>query len=162
MIEIERKYLVNDKWHAPENSGEYYRQGYLAERGATTRVRVVGGRDGIGAQRAYLTIKGKTIGISRAEFEYEIPVADAEKMLGMSLYPPIEKIRYKVNVGGKIWEVDEFLGIHKGLIVAEIELSREDEEYEIPEWVLRDVSDDRRFSNASLSRMAAEGKTIEL
>ena len=153
---------MNDKWHAPEKGGERYRQGYLAESGATTRVRIVESLDGGSSKRAYLTIKGKTVGISRAEFEYEIPVPDAEAMLRMSLYPPIEKIRYKINVNGKIWEVDEFLGIHKGLIVAEIELSSEDEAYDKPEWVLRDVSYDRRFSNASLSRMAAAGKTIEL
>ena len=73
-------------------------------------------------------------------------------MLKMSLYPPIEKIRYKVNVGGKIWEVDEFLGIHKGLIVAEIELKDENEQFEMPEWLGAEVSFDRRYSNAALSR----------
>lgn len=157
MLEIERKYLVNEKWHAPESGGKYYRQGYLAESGATTRVRIISDKDGIGDKHAYLTIKGKTIGITRAEFEYEIPVDEAEQMLKMSLYPLIEKIRYKVNIGGKIWEVDEFLGIHKGLIVAEIELNEENEQFEMPEWVGKDVSMDRRYSNASLSR---NGKTI--
>ena len=152
MIEIERKYLVNDKWHAPESGGEYYRQGYLAENGATTRVRIVSGADKVSDKRAFLTIKGKTVGISRAEFEYQVPVEDAENMLKMSLYPPIEKIRYKVNVGGKIWEVDEFLGIHKGLIVAEIELKDENEQFEMPEWLGAEVSHDRRYSNAALSR----------
>lgn len=152
MLEIERKYLVNEKWHSPESGGKYYRQGYLAENGATTRVRIISGRDGISDKHAYLTIKGKTIGITRAEFEYEIPVDDAEQMLKMSLYPPIEKIRYKVIIGGKIWEVDEFLGAHKGLIVAEIELKDENEQFEIPEWVGMDVSMDRRYSNTSLSR----------
>lgn len=152
MLEIERKYLVNELWHAPESGGEYYRQGYLAESGATTRVRIVGGMGASSEKRAYLTIKGKTIGISRAEFEYQIPVEDAENMLKMSLYPPIEKIRYKIGIGGKIWEVDEFLGIHKGLIVAEIELKSEDEPFEKPEWLGEEVSHDRRYSNASLSR----------
>ena len=152
MLEIERKYLVNEKWHAPESGGKYYRQGYLAENGATTRVRIISGRDGISDKHAYLTIKGKTVGISRAEFEYEIPVDDAEQMLKMSLYPPIEKIRYKVGIGEKTWEVDEFLGVHKGLIVAEIELNDKNEQFEMPEWAGEDVSHDRRYSNAALSR----------
>ncbi len=151
MLEIERKYLVNDKWHTPKSGGKYYRQGYLAENGATTRVRIIGDIDG-NNRCAYLTIKGRTIGVTRAEFEYEIPVDDAEEMLKMSLYPPIEKIRYKVSVGDKIWEVDEFLGAHKGLIMAEIELKSESEGFEMPEWAGKEVSYDSRYSNAALSR----------
>lgn len=153
MLEIEKKFLVNDKWHAPAVGGAHYRQGYLAESGATTRVRII--EEG-GVQKAFLTIKGKTVGISRPEFEYEIPVKDAEEMLMMALYPEIEKIRYKINVGGKIWEVDEFLGVHKGLIIAEIELQSEDEGYELPEWAGEEVSLDRSYSNAALSRRAAQ------
>lgn len=153
MLEIEKKFLVNEKWKAPAEGGAYYRQGYLAESGATTRVRIIEER---GEKRAFLTIKGKTVGISRPEFEYEIPVSDAEEMLKMALYPEIEKIRYKVNVGGRIWEVDEFLGVHKGLIVAEIELESEKAEYELPEWAGEEVSLDRSYSNAALSRKAAQ------
>lgn len=153
MVEIEKKFLVNDKWSAPVEGGAYYRQGYLSEKGATTRVRII---EKGGERHAFLTIKGKTVGISRPEFEYEIPVTDAEDMLQMALYPEIEKIRYKVNVGGKIWEVDEFLGIHKGLIVAEIELESEDEPYEMPVWAAEEVSLESSYSNAALSRKAAE------
>ncbi|MCQ2336550.1 MAG: CYTH domain-containing protein [Paludibacteraceae bacterium] len=156
MIEIEKKYLVNEKWSAPKKGGEYFRQGYLAEEGATTRVRIISPKGNEADKHAYLTIKGKTVGISRPEFEYEIPVEDAENMLKMALYPIIEKFRYRVNYGGKIWEVDEFLGFHKGLIVAEIELSSENEAFDVPEWVGEEVSLDRSYSNAALSRKAAQ------
>lgn len=156
MIEIEKKYLVNEKWSAPKKGGEYFRQGYLAESGATTRVRVICPKDEPENKKAFLTIKGKTEGISRLEFEYEIPVADAEAMLQMALYPIIEKYRYRMPVGGKIWEVDEFLGVHKGLIIAEIELSDENEGFELPEWAGEEVSLDRSYSNAALSRKAAQ------
>ncbi len=156
MIEIEKKYLVNNKWSAPQEGGEYFRQGYLAERGATTRVRITSPKGKPENKKAYLTIKGKTVGISRPEFEYEIPVADAEAMLQMALYPIIEKYRYKVPVGGKVWEVDEFLGVHKGLVIAEIELSSETEVFELPGWAGEEVSFDRSYSNAALSRKAAQ------
>lgn len=155
MIEIEKKYLVNEKWSAPNDGGEYFRQGYLAESGATTRVRVICPKDELENKKAFLTIKGKTEGISRPEFEYEIPVADAEAMLQMALYPIIEKYRYRIPVGGKIWEVDEFLGVHKGLVIAEIELNDENEGFKLPEWVGEEVSIDRSYSNAALSKKAA-------
>ncbi|MCQ2351457.1 MAG: CYTH domain-containing protein [Paludibacteraceae bacterium] len=156
MIEIERKYLVNAKWSAPKEGGEYFRQGYLAENGATTRVRIISPKGNGADKHAYLTIKGKTVGIARPEFEYEIPVDDAELMLKMALYPIIEKYRYRVTVGGKVWEVDEFLGVHKGLVIAEIELNSEDEQFEMPDWVGEEVSLDRSYSNAALSRKAAK------
>ncbi|MED9996537.1 MAG: CYTH domain-containing protein [Paludibacteraceae bacterium] len=145
MIEIERKFLVDkSKWVAP-NKGCYFQQGYLAQDGCTLRVRIA-------QDKAYLTIKGKTIGFSRAEFEYPIPVEDAQELMKLSLYPPIEKIRYCVEVGGKIWEVDEFLGAHKGLVLAEIELQSEDETFEMPIWAAQEVTGDARYYNSSLSK----------
>ena len=145
MIEIERKFLVDKaKWVAP-NKGCYFQQGYLAQDGCTLRVRIA-------QDKAYLTIKGKTIGFSRAEFEYEIPVEDARALMQMSLYPPIEKIRYKVEVGGKLWEVDEFLGANSGLLLAEIELQSEDETFDMPIWVEKEVTGDARYYNSSLSK----------
>lgn len=148
MIEIERKFLVNKAlWQAPDK-GCYFQQGYLSEKGCTLRVRIA-------EDKAYLTIKGKTEGISRAEFEYEIPLEDARQLMKLCLYPPIEKIRYKVEVGGKIWEVDEFLGAHQGLLMAEIELQSEDEAFEIPPWAGKEVTGDARYYNSSLSKQSS-------
>lgn len=145
MIEIERKFLVDkSQWVAPDG-GCYFQQGYLSEGGCTLRVRIA-------QDKAYLTIKGKTTGFSRAEFEYEIPLEEARQMMALSLYPPIEKIRYRVEVGGKLWEVDEFLGANKGLLMAEIELESEDETFEMPAWVGQEVTGDARYYNASLSK----------
>lgn len=152
MIEIERKFLVDKTQWVKPNNGCYFQQGYLAENGCTLRVRIA-------QDKAYLTIKGKTQGFSRAEFEYEIPMDDARQLLAMSLYPPIEKIRYRVEVGGKIWEVDEFLGAHQGLLLAEIELNSEDEIFEMPPWAAQEVTGDVRYYNASLSRQSlADGR----
>lgn len=152
MIEIERKFLVDKTQWVKPNNGCYFQQGYLAENGCTLRVRVA-------QDKAYLTIKGKTQGFSRAEFEYEIPMDDARQLLAMSLYPPIEKIRYRVEVGGKIWEVDEFLGAHQGLLLAEIELNSEDEIFEMPPWAAQEVTGDVRYYNALLSRQSlADGR----
>jgi CYTH domain-containing protein len=147
MIEIERKFLVDKSLWVKPNKGCYFQQGYLAENGCTLRVRIA-------EDKAFLTIKGKTQGISRAEFEYEIPMADAQAMMQLCLYPPIEKIRYKVEVGGKIWEVDEFLGAHQGLLMAEIELQSEDEPFEMPVWAAQEVTGDARYYNSSLSKQS--------
>ena len=148
MIEIERKFLVNKTlWQAPDK-GCYFQQGYLAEKGCTLRVRIA-------EDKAYLTIKGKTEGISRAEFEYEIPLEDARRLMKLCLYPPIEKIRYKVEVGDKIWEVDEFLGAHQGLLMAEVELQSEDETFEMPIWAGKEVTGDARYYNSSLSKQSS-------
>ncbi|MBO7161139.1 MAG: CYTH domain-containing protein [Paludibacteraceae bacterium] len=148
MIEIERKFLVDKTQWVKPNKGCYFQQGYLAENGCTLRVRIA-------EDKAYLTIKGKTTGFSRAEFEYEIPLEDARQMMKLSLYPPIEKIRYKVEVGGKIWEVDEFLGAHQGLLLAEIELESEDEAFEMPIWAGKEVTGDARYYNSSLSKQSS-------
>jgi adenylate cyclase len=142
--EIERKFLVRgEAWRS--GSGTRIRQGYMRnEIDGVVRVRTKG-------ERAYLTIKGHTTGITRPEFEYEIPVRDADEILdGLCLKPLIEKIRYEVRVSGFTWEVDEFLGENAGLVVAEIELEAENQEFPRPDWLGKEVSDDFRYHNASL------------
>ena len=143
--EIERKFLIKgDRWRALAR-GTRYRQGYLSTvKERTVRVRTI-------ADRGYLTIKGVTEGISRVEFEYEIPVEDADILLdGLCERPLIEKDRYKIQHGGHTWEVDEFFGDNAGLILAEVELESEQQAYEKPEWIDREVSDDPRYFNANL------------
>lgn len=122
-IEIERKFLVtNDAWRKDVLSETRLKQGYLAnQERASVRVR-------IGDGQACLNIKSATLGIRRSEFEYEIPVSDAEEMLDqVAIRPFIDKTRYRVKCGERIWEVDRFYGENEGLIVAEIELVAEDE-----------------------------------
>lgn len=143
--EIERKFLVaSDSWRE-RAEGEPYRQGFLStEPERTVRVRVAG-------SRASITIKGKSVGARRTEFEYEIPVADAQRMLEtLCKRPLIEKVRYKVVVDDHTWEIDVFEGDNAGLVVAEIELGREDEPFERPDWVGEEVTDDPRYFNANL------------
>jgi CYTH domain-containing protein len=146
-IEIERKFLVkNVQWRGLAQ-GYLYRQGYIPTQDYTTvRVRIIG-------DRGYLTIKGKNTGMSRPEFEYEIPLPDADQILTSLCQPPlIEKYRYRIEFAGKTWEVDEFLGDNQGLILAEIELSREDEIVELPDWIGEEVTGDRRYYNVNLVR----------
>lgn len=145
--EIERKFLVkNERWRGLAE-GVLYRQGYLCtERSATVRVRIAG-------DQGYLTIKGPPTGITRAEYEYPIPVQDALAMLEILCpQPQIEKKRYTISYQGMRWEVDEFFGSNQGLIVAEIELSSEDQAFTRPDWVGREVTDDHRYANAALCR----------
>lgn len=147
-IEIERKFLViSDLWRQNIRREIPMRQGYFETApGATVRVRLQG-------ERAVFTIKGPTRGIARAEFEYEIPPADARAMLALFCEGrQVEKTRYLVEFAEKIWEVDVFSGAHQGLIVAEIEMSRPDEEVALPVWVGEEVSADPRFRNAYLAR----------
>ncbi len=145
--EIERKFLVKgDKWRSL-GRGTGYRQGYIStkETGTTVRVRVVG-------DRGYLTIKGTTVGASRAEFEYPIPVEDAREMLNtLCDRPLIEKTRYRIQQGELTWEVDEFAGENQGLILAEVELEDENQTVELPEWIDREVSDPKYF-NVNLAK----------
>lgn len=145
--EIERKFLVTGASWRQDAAGQRYRQGYLPTDQATTvRVRTVG-------DRGYLTIKGPTSGVSRQEFEYDIPLADAETMLADLCPPPlIEKWRYRVTVGDHLWEIDEFLGDNAGLVMAEVELESETEDVELPDWVGDEVSHDARYYNASLAK----------
>lgn len=141
--EIERKFLVTgDAWR--EVAGLHMSQGYLnADKARTVRVRRAG-------ERAFLTVKGPTHGAVRAEFEYEIPAADAAELLALCQGPRIEKIRRRVMYEGFTWEVDEFLGENAGLVVAEIELEREDQAFARPAWLGVEVTHDPRYYNASL------------
>lgn len=143
--EIERKFLVRgDAWRAGA-SGTSYRQGFLStEPERTVRVRVAG-------SRGLLTIKGKSVGARRVEHEYEIPLTDAEHMLDtLCKRPLVEKVRHTLVLGDHTWEIDVFEGENAGLVVAEIELQTEDEEFERPDWLGAEVTDDPRYFNSNL------------
>lgn len=142
--EIERKFLLRgDDWRSAP--AVHIRQGYLSREAArTVRVRTSG--DG-----AWLTIKGKSQGAVRAEFEYAIPLADANTLLELCERPLIEKNRHIIDYAGFTWEVDEFFGANQGLIVAEIELESEDQKFELPPWIGDEVTDDPRYYNSQLS-----------
>ncbi|MDM7322744.1 MAG: CYTH domain-containing protein [Gammaproteobacteria bacterium] len=150
-LEIERKFLViNDDWRARATGSIRLRQGYLTASPdcgrASVRVRVDG-------KQGYLNIKSVTLGIHRHEFEYVIPLDEANEMLDtLTSGPIIDKTRYLVPNGRHVWEVDEFHGDNEGLIVAEIELSSLDEPFEVPDWAGADVSDDPRYYNISLAQ----------
>jgi CYTH domain-containing protein len=142
--EIERKFLVKEgPWR--EAAAETYRQGYLSTvKERTVRVRTIN-------DKGYLTVKGISVGASRLEFEYEIPVADAKELLdNLCEKPLIEKQRYKLDHGGLTWEIDVFFGDNEGLIVAEVELQSEDQVFERPDWVVDEVTGDPRYYNANL------------
>jgi CYTH domain-containing protein len=143
--EIERKFLVRGEAWKKLASGTEYRQGYLSTvKERTVRVRTVG-------EKGYLTVKGITVNNARAEYEYEIPAADANQMLdALCERPLVEKTRYKIPFGGLVWEVDEFHGENEGLVVAEVELTDATQKFELPEWVGAEVSGDPRYFNANL------------
>jgi CYTH domain-containing protein len=143
-LEIERKFLVKEGAWRNEN-GTKYRQGYLnSAKERTVRVRIID-------VNGYLTIKGISRGAVRVEYEYEIPGAEAEAMLNdLCEKPLIEKMRYKIEFKGLVWEVDEFLGENQGLIIAEVELESEDQTFTKPEWVREEVTDDPKYFNANL------------
>ena len=144
-IEIERKFLVTSDLWKIGTEPVHYAQGYLSkEIGATVRVRIAG-------KKAFLTIKGPITGISRAEFEYSIPLKDAEEMLRLSVGPLVEKNRHRIRFGTHLWEVDEFLGDNEGLVVAEVELSNPGENIIPPPWLGKEVSGDPRYYNSNLS-----------
>ena len=144
--EIERKFLVaHQAWLESVNTIHVYRQGYLSyDSERTVRVRAT-------EVTGYLTIKGITEGLTRDEFEYEIPLADALALLQLCERPAIEKKRYIVPNGAHVWEVDVFEGVNEGLVVAEIELGSEDEAFDKPNWLGNEVSGDRKYSNSALS-----------
>lgn len=144
-IEIERKFLVVDDGWKYQAECVFMRQGYIcSDPGRVVRVRIEG-------ERAMLTIKGKTEGISRGEWEYAIPLEDACQLLDVLCEKPlIEKNRYRIPFGGFVWEVDEFFGENAGLIVAEIELESESQSFVKPDWVGQEVSHDSRYANANL------------
>ncbi len=142
--EIERKFLVRDDSWRGKGRGVMVRQGYLAtDREKSVRVRVTG-------EKGYLAVKGRAQGIVRSEYEYEIPLKDAMEMLNLCIGHLIEKRRHLVAHKGLTWEIDEFQGVNQGLIVAEIELERANQEIDLPEWVAEEVSDDPRYLNANL------------
>ena len=144
-VEIERKFLVvHDGWRG-NAAGQRFCQGYLARAdGVTVRVRRAG-------PRAYLTVKGEPNGIVRPEFEYEVPVEDAEAMLkALCTRPLIEKTRFLVRHEGLVWHVDEFRGANEGLILAEVELERADQRVRLPPWVGEEVTHDPRYRNSRL------------
>ncbi|MGK7927975.1 MAG: CYTH domain-containing protein [Spirulina sp.] len=143
--EIERKFLVKGEQWRSLGTPKQYRQGYLSVvPHCTVRVRVAG-------DRAYLTVKGKTQGLSRKEFEYPIPLPEAEEMLEeLCDRPLIEKTRYTISIDDLVWEVDEFSGENQGLILAEVELQDETQAIALPEWIGREVSADPRYFNANL------------
>lgn len=146
MVEIEYKYLVNkDIWanlNKPEP--ELIVQGFLYKsKELVVRIRIK-------ENKGFLTLKGKTIGVTRSEFEYEIPITDAEEIMSQFTDKSIRKLRYEIKIGNHTWEVDEFKGKLDGLILAEIELTREDEPYEIPNWVTKNVSHDENYYNSML------------
>jgi adenylate cyclase len=146
-VEIERKFLVtSDAWRL---LGEpvLLRQGYLcADPVRTVRVRIEGAA-------GVLTIKGKSTGAARGEWEYAIPLAEAQELLDtLCERPLVEKYRRRIDFAGFTWEVDEFLGENAGLVVAEIELPSEDAVFEKPDWIGQEVSGDKRYYNSSLIR----------
>jgi len=144
--EIERKFLVVGNQWKKDIDGTLYRQGYLStEKERTVRVRSI-------ENSAFLTVKGINSGICRLEFEYEIPLYDAEVMLDdLCEQPIIEKYRYRIIYKGFTWEVDEFLGENAGLVIAEIELDYEEQSFERPPWIGKEVSGDPRYFNSALS-----------
>ena len=144
-VEIERKFLVLPGW-VPRDAGDHIRQGYIAgSPECSVRVRTR-------ADRAYLTIKGPTVGLSRLEFEYAIPVADAVEMLGRLCTVVIDKHRHLEVHGHHTWEVDVFHGANEGLVLAEVEMQSEGDVITLPPWADIEVTNDPRYRNSRLAR----------
>ena len=145
--EIERKFLIDQqKWdnlNKPE--GKLFRQGYLlADKAKTIRVRAT-------ETKGFLTIKGQTIGATRLEYEYEIPVTEATELLDNFAVSELSKTRYEIKFNDKLWEVDVFSGDNLGLIVAEIELESEDETFDLPDWIGKEVTEEAKYYNSNLT-----------
>ena len=144
--EIERKFLVNgDHWRSNVDPGSFYRQGYLSlDEARSVRIRVAG-------NKAWINVKGKISTFSRHEYEYAIPAQDAQELLeNLCLKPLIEKTRYRLVFSDLVWEIDEFNGANSGLIIAEVELQSEEQEFESPHWLGEEVSHDPRYLNINL------------
>lgn len=148
-IEIERKFLVaGDGWRDLVTATQQLRQGYLtAGGGVVVRVRTVDDRIG------YLTVKAGGSALARAEFEYEIPIADARQMLGYSRGTQVEKIRHTLDLAGGDWVIDEFQGRHAGLRIAEVELQSDTAPLELPDWIGDEVTGDPQYYNSSLAML---------
>jgi adenylate cyclase len=146
-MEIERKFLVRDAaWRSTAGPPARIRQGYLARgEAASVRIRIRDGTSG------FLTVKSVGGGRSRAEFEYQVPVADAEALMALCGPDVLEKQRFLVQRDRLVWEVDVFAGRHEGLVLAEIELEREDQPVDLPDWVGREVTEDPRYRNGALA-----------
>jgi len=145
--ESERKFLItDDSWKALA-TGIKYRQGYLpCGKGIVVRIRTAG-------DKGFLTIKGKGEGLLRKEYEYEIPLAEAEELLDEFCEKPlIEKYRYRILYRDSVWEIDEFLGENAGLIIAEVEVTNEKDKLPLPPWVGKEVTEDPRYLNINLVR----------
>ena len=147
-IEIERKFLVrNDAWRSGIQGSYPCTQGYIGLQGpGSARVRIIG-------SKGFLTLKGPRHGISRSEFEYEIPIEEAQEILERFCSKAlISKVRHEVPYEGHLWEIDEFSGENNGLILAEVEIANESEPFVLPDWVGKDISEDERFFNARLAK----------
>jgi len=144
-VEIERKFLVTGTAWKALGKGTSIRQGYLSTNpDRVVRVRIEG-------TSATMTIKGRSVGAIRGEWEYAIPLADADELLtGLCERPLIEKTRTRISHDGMVWEVDEFFGENLGLVVAEIELQSEDQAFSKPDWIAEEVTHDARYFNSSL------------
>lgn len=147
-FETERKFLViRELWEKePKTAGQMILQGYISDaENGVVRVRVMG-------KNAFITIKGRSEGITRPEFEFPIPLKEAFEMLAVLSPPIVTKTRYVVPIAGKNWEVDVFDGSNNGLIIAEIELGSEDECFEKPAFAGDEVTADHRYSNSFLAK----------
>lgn len=144
-VEIEKKFLVDLEKLGKLENGYAIKQGYIQTVDNTVvRVRIK-------ADKAFLTIKGENVGLKRLEFEYPIPLADAQEMLEkLCIKPIIDKTRYLITQGEHTWELDVFYGDNEGLIIAEIELESEDEYFELPSWVKEEVTSDIKYYNNNL------------
>jgi len=144
-VEIERKFLVKGTAWKALGEGTAIRQGYLSTNpDRVVRVRIEG-------TSATMTIKGRSIGATRREWEYAIPLADADELLsGLCERPLIEKTRTRISHDGMVWEIDEFFGENLGLVVAEIELQSEDQAFSKPDWIAEEVTHDARYFNSTL------------
>ncbi|WP_412467300.1 CYTH domain-containing protein [Pedobacter sp. KLB.chiD] len=145
--EIERKFLIHqlnwDKLAKPK--GKLLRQGYLlTDKTKTIRIRAT-------ESKGFLTIKGETIGATRLEYEYEIPVGEATELLDNFSASELSKTRYEIEFNGKLWEIDVFSGDNEGLIVAEIELESEEETFDLPDWIGKEVTEEERYYNSNLT-----------
>lgn len=142
-VEIERKFKVADDFR-PTGVGISMAQGYLSrDPKRTVRIRIAG-------MQGYLTIKGETHGAARLEYEYEIPAEEARELLALCEQPLVEKTRYRETVAGHVWEIDVFHGANAGLVVAEIELASEAENFPLPTWAGAEVTGEKRYYNSAL------------
>ncbi|HAQ20850.1 MAG TPA: adenylate cyclase [Prolixibacteraceae bacterium] len=144
-LEIERKFLVNKNKWSPNCQGTKIVQAYLGLAPyPIVRIRIAG-------EKAFLTIKGRSESFARPEFEYEIPVEDTQDMLNLAISNPVEKMRYEIQHESFTWEVDVFSGKNSGLVMAEIELDSESQDFPLPDWLMDEVTYDGRYYNSYLS-----------